>query len=99
MRIDIIVLMINLYIGWSYFGLAKREGKNKIGFVIFGIVMFYLGALIGEMIVLVYSELMNVIFRIGEGMKSTVIQIPLILHGCIFSWIVFRVLKGKLNKP
>lgn len=89
-------LIFIFFIGKAFYVLAETHGKSKWGFAILGIASYYLGTVVGGIIIAILYEL----FMPGslEDVNEMVIGLIALPVGILSCWGFYKILQSKWSK-
>jgi hypothetical protein len=89
-------LLFIYYIGKAFYELAGAHDKNQWGYAVLGVVSYYVGQVIGVVIILaVYALAMSGSL---EDMNDLALGLMALPAGALLCWGYYRLLKSKWNR-
>ncbi len=90
-------ILLVYYVGKGFYQLADLHRKNKWAFGILGVVVFYIGMIIGVIGIGLYGEMAGS-FDIAS-MSDFVLTLLSIPVGLLITWGFYKFLKNKWSYP
>jgi len=93
----IIAFALIYFVGKSYYTLAERHNKSKWGFAILGVASYYVGLMIGAIII-------SLIYEFGfsqsvEDVSDVVLGLLSVPAGILSCWGFYKILENSWSKP
>ena len=88
-------LVFIYFIGKAYYDLAELHHKSKWGFAILGVVSYYLGVVIGGVILGVLSELQVIAI---DDIPEIVVGLMALPMGILSCWGFYKLLQKQWSK-